>query len=64
MTREEFLKNQDDYCNEKNEPFFMPKNGYCYSCRRDIVQPLIDRGKTGKDELITGCPLCHRSYCD
>lgn len=63
ITRDEFLRNQEKYCQEKKAPFFMPSDGICYSCRRDIIPRLIEKGEDGNN-LITGCPLCHRSYCD
>jgi hypothetical protein len=64
LTREEFIKNQHEHCKEKEAPFFMPGNGFCYCCHKDIVPILIARGHTGSDELVTGCPICFRSYCD
>jgi len=63
ITREDFLKNQKEYCKEKSAPFFMPRTGMCYSCHRDIIPALIEKGQNGKS-LITGCPLCHYSYCE
>lgn len=58
MTREELIKAQIEYAKKTNAPMFAPKNGRCFSCGQDIVN---DRWAT---ELITGCPKCHRSYCD
>lgn len=63
VTREEFLKNQKEYCEKKNAPHFMPHDGKCSNCRQDIVPKLIEMGLDGTG-LVTGCPLCHRSYCD
>lgn len=63
MTREEFLANQKKHCEETGAPFFMPNDGRCYNCRRDIIPTLIERGEDGTF-LVTGCPLCYRSYCD
>lgn len=56
---------------EKGLPAFAPRDGICWACRSQIYSE-IDHGKykTGIDvdkaatELITGCPHCHRSYCD
>jgi hypothetical protein len=64
LSREQFIKNQEAYCKEKGYPFFMPYNGMCWACGRDVVKSLIERGLRGKEDLVTGCPLCHRSYCD
>jgi hypothetical protein len=61
MDRKELIQKQVDYCKTKNLPFFMPPDGYCYNCKKDILiqcQELLDK------ELITGCPYCHRSFCD
>jgi len=63
ITKEEFIKNQIEYCKTKNIPFFMPHNGICFSCHRDIIPELIKNGQTG-NSLITGCPLCHYSFVD
>ena len=63
MDREQFIKNQDKYCKDNKAPFFMPRSGLCYSCRKDIIPREIERGNNGSD-LVTGCPLCLRSYCD
>lgn len=62
--RETFIKNQERFCIEHKAPNFMPMNGICYNCGRDITQRLIEQGHTGDDELVTGCPYCCRSYCD
>ena len=61
--REQFIKNQEKYCKEKDAPFFMPSNGRCYKCNRDIIPKLIEKGEDGSS-LVTGCPLCYHSYCD
>ena len=59
VTREEFMKNQ----REIKAPDFMPHNGICYRCRRDIIPTLIANGNDGTC-LVTGCPLCCYSYCE
>lgn len=56
---------------EKEYPDFAPNDGRCYDCKQQIYSE-IDHGsfKTGiwvdkaATSLITGCPHCHRSYCD
>ena len=35
-----------------------PRDGICFSCKRQIFKILNGT----KD--ITGCPYCHRTYCD
>jgi len=49
------MEKQKKYCKEKGVPMFAPIDGICWSCKNKIP----DRG----DKHITGCPLCHRSYC-
>ncbi|KKM24998.1 hypothetical protein LCGC14_1599530 [marine sediment metagenome] len=63
VTREDFIANQSKHCEETQAPFFMPRSGICWNCKRDIIPKLISKGETGNC-LITGCPLCYRSYCD
>jgi hypothetical protein len=63
ISREAFLENQEKLCADRGYPFFMPGDGICFRCRRDIVTHLIERGQDGKS-LVTGCPLCLYSYCD
>jgi hypothetical protein len=61
VTREEFMQNQRKVW--ETAPDFMPESGICYRCKRDIIPTLIAKGEDGT-QLVTGCPLCHRSYCD
>ena len=65
ITREKFIENQKQYCKETGAPFFMPGDGYCWRCEKDIIPALIEKGEDGT-KLVTGCPLigCWRSYCD
>ena len=49
------------YCREKKAPFFAPTT-VCFSCQQDIWEKItLERAATS---LITGCPVCNRSYCD
>ena len=64
ITREIFVVNQEILCHKRSAPLFMPLNGVCYNCGSDIISALIKRGEDGSKELITGCPICHRTYCD
>lgn len=43
---------------EHNWPQFEPANGICWTCGKQIFK--IYDGT----EDITGCPYCHRSYCE
>ena len=49
---------QAHLCATKGLPHFAPENGVCWSCHRQIYEEL-----DGKS-FVTGCPFCHRSYCD
>lgn len=40
---------------------FAPPNGRCFHCRRDLV---AEYGEKYPTAYITGCPLCHYSYCE
>ena len=44
---------------------FAPNDGVCWNCHRDICEG--DKAITVEslgDYIITGCPYCHKSYCD
>lgn len=58
------IKAQRDFCRSRGIPDFFPSDGVCYACKRCIfVEGGIDVKRAGESH-ITGCPLCHRSYCD
>jgi len=58
------IKAQSDFCKERWYPDFFPLDGVCYSCHRSIfTDGGIDVERAGSMH-ITGCPLCHHSYCD
>jgi hypothetical protein len=61
--RANFLLKQKEHCATSSAPFFMPNDGRCYRCNRDIIPELLRKGEDGS-KLVTGCPLCFRSYCD
>jgi len=59
----EFVENQKTYCTVKKVPLFIPFNGICFSCKKNI----FDDEKTTKiahTEHITGCPFCNYSFCE
>lgn len=37
---------------------FGPTNGICWNCKKQIFEVLSG------ESTITGCPFCHRTYCD
>lgn len=56
------IASQEKYCKDNHDPLFAPQDGFCHSCGKQIyVNGYEDRAS---NELITGCPHCHRSYCD
>lgn len=64
MTREEYIKNQEEYAKSIHAPCFLPPDGRCYSCGHDIAQDGIDHGGNGKTGLITACYHCNTSFCE
>lgn len=66
------IEAQSNYCKENEDPLFAPQDGFCHSCGKQIYADYeehgsIDRGESleyARNNLITGCPHCHRSYCD
>lgn len=67
----ESIKGQKEYCIKNEAPDFAPSNGVCWKCHNNIYKPIKNRGyvsgittEKAKTELVTGCPHCHRSYCD
>lgn len=55
---EEAKKAQERLCGEKQLPLFAPYSGVCWSCGRQIYEELDGTSH------VTGCPYCHRSYCE
>jgi len=62
---EKAIAAQKEYCEINKAPHFAPLTGRCWNCRRNIYEG--ERGysvERAGSSLITGCPHCHRSYCD
>ena len=67
---------QAKYCETDGYPRFAPSDGLCWGCHRNIydkVKHIMSNGESyytgitvegAGSYLITGCPHCHRSYCD
>lgn len=64
--------NQIKLWDEKGYPHFASVTGRCFKCHKDVYQnyvlgthwePRISYGHDGKT-LVTGCPHCHKSFCD
>ena len=62
------IEAQAKYCKDHHDPHFAPEDGFCWSCGNQIYASANgSRGESleyASNELITGCPHCHRSYCD
>ena len=52
------IRAQEMLCSARGVPHFAPRNGICWSCQRQIYEELDGTS------YVTGCPFCHRSYCD
>lgn len=64
-------KAQAEYCEKHDAPHFAPTDGKCWNCNKNIYEPIEARGyiygityEKAAERLVTGCPHCHRSYCD
>lgn len=58
----EKLEAQKKYCEGLKTPWWIPYDGVCYSCHRQIMNCYTLKG--AKSTVITGCPHCHRSFVD
>lgn len=56
------IQKQKEYCKTNQAPLFAPEDGFCYSCGTQIYNE-YDHDYVSNN-LITGCPHCHKSYCD
>lgn len=67
-TTRKCVEAQWHYAIEHRALFFIPDDGVCFSCKKNIFQPTKWREGITIDEaasqLITGCPHCFRTYCD
>jgi uncharacterized OB-fold protein len=61
--RKAFLELQAKRCSDTGAPFFMPTDGICWHCGRDVVAVELEWGNDGS-ELVTGCRWCSYSYCE
>lgn len=62
ITAEEKFEKNKAWCREHNLPCFIPVSGKCFACRKSVFS---DGNRGPKwDEFITGCPHCHRTFCD
>jgi len=59
---QEKIMMQEEYCNKNHKPIFIPFDGCCFYCLRQIFEHISK--EKASSELITACPLCHRSYVE
>lgn len=74
--RQKASEAQAKYCEIKGYPRFVPLDGWCWACHRNIYDKVGHTMSNGENYytgitvegagsyLITGCPHCKRSYCD
>lgn len=60
--RWDVMKAQTDYCNLVGSPCFIPDDGFCFKCGKDILShyDVLEAGR----EVISGCPFCNVSLLD
>ena len=51
---------QENYCFMNSLPYLVPSR--CYGCGCDVYSQVTP--DTAAHTYITGCPKCHRSFCD
>lgn len=55
------IERQRQICEPIGEqPNFAPRDGVCWGCGKQIYDHPNRDGAT----LVTGCPWCHKTYCD
>ncbi|MBP5461899.1 MAG: hypothetical protein J6Y20_07230 [Lachnospiraceae bacterium] len=63
------IMNQAQYCKDHETPHFAPRSGKCEFCGRFIYKTDANdmngySPEYAKEHLITGCPICHKSFVD
>lgn len=56
------IEAQKQYCAKTKSPHFAPSSGCCFKCGRQIYKSISM--EAASKSLVTGCPFCHKSYCD
>jgi hypothetical protein len=59
---EDKRKMQAMFCTKHMIPRFAPSNGICFTCGEAIYERITFR--EAATTHITGCPVCHQTYCD
>lgn len=55
---------QTQYCDEHEQPMFIPRDGYCEHCMRPIFGQGGYTYHHAMTRLLTSCPFCHKTFCD
>ena len=53
---------QEAFCKEYDRPIYVPRDGFCWRCNRNIWDRITADRATG--EYITKCPFCGYSFCE
>jgi hypothetical protein len=56
------IKQQQLYCEKNSVPMFAPVTDKSWCCNRNIWAEITT--ERASSELITSCPICHRSFVD
>ena len=59
---EQHIGAQREYCRDHHLPMFVPSDGLCFRCNKQIYEGMTIAEAGNKH--ITGCPHCLRTYCD
>lgn len=63
MTAAEKFEAYKKHCKEQGLPNFVPSSGKCFGCHREVFADYETKG-ADPDDFVTGCPHCHRTFCD
>ena len=64
MTPAEKFEAYKKWCREHDLPNFVPPSGKCFGCRNEVFGDTKHTKGAEPDEFVTGCPHCHRTFCD
>lgn len=62
VTNETKKNAQELYCDKNAVPMFVPYDGKCFHCHRNIWDGVSI--ETASEELITACPFCYTSFVE
>lgn len=61
-TREKLLKRAKECLS--NIPISFPTDGICTRCNEDLIDRFAWKLNQEEGIMITGCPNCHKSFCE